>query len=228
MDPATKRLGLLATVLGSLLLVLIGVWTITGRHGGGVPLIAPPGGPMRVKPASPGGMQLSANEDLFSPSHGAVGAGKLAPPPETPDPQALTQPPTPPKPDSAPATVPAPVEANPPSPTPASPPVVASKPVAPAVTAKPPARTETAPATGHVAVQLAALPTEQAAKDQWALLQHRMPDLLHGRSLTISKTDLSGHTWWRLRTGGFADPNEAKGFCDKVRAKSEACDVLKP
>ncbi len=76
-------------------------------------------------------------------------------------------------------------------------------------------------------VQLGALPTEQAAKDQWSLLQRRLPDLLHGRQPVVSRTEISGHTWWRVRTGGFADPTAAKGFCDKVRAKGEGCDVLR-
>ena len=77
-------------------------------------------------------------------------------------------------------------------------------------------------------MQLASLPTEQAAKDQWALLQRRLPDLLHGREPALSKVDVGGHTWWRVRTGGFADPAEAKSFCDKIRAKGEGCDALKP
>jgi hypothetical protein len=219
MDPATKRLGLIAAGLGGALLVLMGAWSVTGHGSGRVPLIASPAGPMRVKPANPGGMQLSANEDLYSQAHSDIADGKLAPAPEVPDPQALRQPPR-----QEPA---APVPANPVGA--AVTPVVAplGKPAVAAIAAKPATHSEPAPVAGPMMVQLAALPTEQAAKDQWALLQHRLTELLRGRQPTVSKTEVGGHVWWRLRVGGFTDSAGAKGFCDKVRAKGEGCDVLK-
>jgi hypothetical protein len=223
MDPATKRLGLIAAALGSGLLAVVGAWTVAGHHGGAVPVIAPPSGPMRVKPADPGGMQLSANEALLSQAPTDSGNDKLAPSPEQPNPQALRPPPKQEVPTPLPSSAPAPTPATTPAPTPASTPVRATK----ASVAAPAAKAEVAPSSGRVLVQLGALPTEQAAKDQWLLLQHRLPDLLRGREPVLSKAELSGHTWWRIRTGGFVDPAAAKSFCDKIRAKGEGCDVLK-
>ncbi|MGH7155393.1 MAG: SPOR domain-containing protein [Acetobacteraceae bacterium] len=235
MDPATKRLALIAVVLGAALLTVVGAWSVIGHRPGGVPVIAPQAGPIRVKPTNPGGMQLAnTNADLFGGDHSSgTGDGKLAPPPEVPDPQALRTPPPAPArtPSAPPAAAKAPIAgtavplvqatANPrasSSPAPAA----AAKPAAKAANAHAPAA-----AGGPILVQLAALPTEQAAKDEWALLQHRMPDLLHGRRPAISRADVDGHTWWRLRTGGFGATADASGFCGKVKAKGGACDVIR-
>jgi cell division protein FtsN len=224
MDPATKRLAVIAVALGSALLAVVGAWSVIGHASNGVPVIAPPAGPMRVKPADAGGMQLSANEDLLSQGPMDTTDGKLAPPPETPDPQALRTPVQPaPAPVTTAAAPPQPITPVVPAPAAAGKPVATATPVAP----KPPTAAETAPSAGHMMVQLGALPTEQAAKDQWLLLQHRLPDLLHGRQPVVTRTEIGGHTWWRVRTGGFVDPAEAKGFCDRVRAKGEGCDVLR-
>jgi hypothetical protein len=96
------------------------------------------------------------------------------------------------------------------------------------VTVKPPvAVVETHPPTaGHPPmVQLAALTSEDAARHAWEQLSARMPDLLKGRQPSFSRTERDGHTFWRVRTAGFADIAQARGFCDHVRAKGGACSV---
>jgi hypothetical protein len=232
MDPATKRLALISAGLGSALLAVVGVWTVNGHRtaGSGVPVIEAPAGPIRVKPANPGGMQLAPGDEIFARgSGGDSGADKLAPPPETPDPQALRPPPksapAPPV-TLAPSVTPAPaattVPPAPPTATPAHVPLPAATPAAPAT------KPAVSPVLNPTMVQLAALPTEEAAKQQWVLLQHHLPDLLRGRDPAISKGEVEGRPWWRVRTGGFADPTAARGFCDQVRAKGGACDVVRP
>src|SRR6185312_3134160 len=111
LDPLTRRLALIACGVGGLLVVGIGGWTVLGHRSTTVPVVQAENGPIRVKPANPGGMQISgANEDILS-GGSTLGDGKLAPAPEAPNPQGLrTQ--LPPKP--APATMaalPAPVPA---------------------------------------------------------------------------------------------------------------------
>ena len=225
MDPDTKRLALIAAGLGSALLAVLGVWTVNGHRAGetsSVPVIEAPPGPMRVKPANPGGMQIAPGDEIFAQGAGGDnGTDKLAPPPETPDPQALRPPP---KPAPVPRTAPALAATTLPPAPPAAIPALASPAVAPAAPAAKPA---VSPAIDRTSVQLAALPTEEAARQQWALLQHRLPDLLRGRDPAISKVEVGGRAWWRVRTGGFADPAAARGFCDQVRAKGGACDVVR-
>jgi hypothetical protein len=97
MDPATRRLVFIAAGLGGALLVLIGAWSMSGGGGaaGGIPVIAPPAGPLRVKPANPGGMKVTgADQSIFDPSHNGrdADAGKPMPAPERPDLLALRGP----------------------------------------------------------------------------------------------------------------------------------------
>ncbi len=88
MDPATKRLAIFASVIGACLLGLLAAWAFTGHHRSGVPVIEAASGPVKTKPANPGGLQVAgANEAIMS----GEGDGKetVAPGPETPAPQAL-------------------------------------------------------------------------------------------------------------------------------------------
>jgi hypothetical protein len=89
-----------------------------------------------------------------------------------------------------------------------------------------PAQPAAAPAAaGHAEVQLGALPTEAAAHAEWLRLSHLMPGLLGRHTPLVSRAEVNGHTWWRLRTAGFPTATEAKDFCAQVRAKGGACAV---
>lgn len=224
MDPLTRRLAIIACGLGGLLVVAIGGWTMLNRHGGSVPVVQAASGPMRVKPANPGGMQVAgANEDILS-GDGPSGTDKLAPPPEVPDPQALRAPPK-----QSPAAV---ASAALPAPPPAIAAAQAPRPVTDRPLAAPDKHAaaaavaaHTVPAGKDTVVQLAALRSEAAARDEWQRLQHRMPDLLKDHHPAISKVDHDGETLWRVRTGGFGDVAQATAFCERVRSKGAGCAV---
>jgi hypothetical protein len=220
-DPGTRKLAIIAGSLGAALIVLVGGWSVLGHRSTGVPLIEADTSPLRVKPENPGGMSVSGSSDeiLSGDADGTV--GKLAPGSETPAPQDIKPP--------AMASAP---------PLTAAPPPVATAPVAPmtaAPAAKPPATAPAHVATadhaaahatgGKTMVQLAALPTEDAAKLEWDRLAKRMPDLLGSRKPAISKFDHDGKVWWRVRTGGFSDVAQATTFCEQLRAKGTGCSI---
>jgi len=90
---------------------------------------------------------------------------------------------------------------------------------------KPAAETPARAQGGRISVQLAAVQSQGAAQAEWVALQRRLPDLLGGRQAVFPKTERDGKTFWRVRTTGFSDVAEARGFCERVRAKGAACAV---
>ena len=239
MDPDTRRLMMFAGGLGGLLVILVAASALVGRHSNDIPVVMADSRPIREKPLKAGGMKIEgAENDVFSGLSDAADA-KLAPAAENPDTKAfraVEAPPAAPA-DIAPAPLAVVAKLPPPLPAQVSQPAQAAKqaviakpaPMAkPAQLAKPDApAAETHPAqSGHVAmVQLAALTSEEAAHTEWQLLSKRMPDLLHGRQPNYSRTERDGHTFWRVRTSGFADVAQARTFCEHVRAKAGACSV---
>jgi len=232
MDQGTKRLAIIAGGLGGALLLIVGVWTASGHHGGAVPVIEADARPMRVKPENPGGLQVAgANDEILSGDAGPQ-ADKLLPPPEVPAPQALKdQKPVPQttkeqKPAVASAALPPvqPVSLSPERPVPAPTAAVVPdrKPTAAAPEHKQAAAT---PAGKSTQVQLAAFTNEQAALTEWQRLSKRMPDILNGRQPAVLKAERDGHAIWRLRTGGFTDTAQATAFCERVRAKGAGCSI---
>jgi hypothetical protein len=98
----------------------------------------------------------------------------------------------------------------------------------PVPAARAPAATEPAispSAGGATQVQLAALTSEEQAMAEWARLSHKMPELFGVRHPAVTRTEHDGKTWFRLRTGGFADVAQATAFCQRVREKGAACAI---
>jgi hypothetical protein len=227
MDPDTRRLMMFAGGLGGLLVILVGASALVGRHTGEVPVVTADTRPIREKPVNPGGMKIDgAENDVFSGKSDNAEA-KLAPLSENPDTQALRTAASPPPPVVA---TPAPAAAviAPPPPVTRSAVAAVVPPVAKPAAVKPPAAVvETHPAASghHAMVQLAALSSEDAARNEWQQLTKRMPELLNGRQPSYSRTERDGHTFWRVRTTGFADAAQARTFCERIRAKGGACSV---
>lgn len=197
---------------GAAALLAVGVasWGLTGGEAPIPPVIEADPRPLRVKPENAGGLQVAGTEEQAANPAGGRRDG-LAPAAEAPAPLALRAQlqagrPLPDIPEPAPIII---APAPPVAPSPAAPPL--------------PVRS--APAPSGAAVQLAAVASEEVAKQEWQRLSKRMPDLLGDRAPVIQRLERDGRTIWRLRTGGFADTAEATSFCVRLRAKGLACTI---
>ena len=209
-DNSMRNLALGAVAIAAV--VMGGVYVLSGRHHAAVPVIEADSRPIRIKPTDPGGMQIANSDDATPTSAGGAEADQVLPPPEAPAPQMLQQqaqvaaaPPA--------AKVPEPPKSVAAAP-PAAPPVSVAKPAPPPPVVR-----------GHAEVQFAALDSEAAAKAAWVQLNHRLPELLAGRTAKVERAELDGKVFWRLRSGGFADVADATAFCARLRAKSAACTI---
>jgi cell division septation protein DedD len=230
LDPNTRRLALIAGGIGGALVLLVGAWSFTAHRHAGLPVVEAAKGPVRVKPENPGGMAVAGENDaILSGQDGDSAIGDktaIAPAPEVPEPQALkAQEQKAAAAAAPPAPAPAPVAA---APAPVAPAVAAVAPPEPKpAPARPAAVAKAAPApVGHgPAVQLAALGSEEAARTEWQRLAHKLPEMLGGRKPEVSRIEHDGKTFWRLRTGGFANVAAAESFCDKAKARGVGCAV---
>ena len=204
-DPDMRRMAIVAAVFGGGLALVVGAFSLTHHAHHGVPVIEAAVGPVRIKPADPGGMKVAGAEEISS------GAERLAPEPEKPALHALRA-------KSHPAAHPT-EQAE------------AAHPAAPVVAAAPPVEHASAtaplpvPEAHGTAVQLAAFETQQAAEQDWGKLSERMPGLLGGRRPEVERAEVAGHVVYRLRTGGFANLTAARDFCIKVQGKGGDCTV---
>lgn len=85
-DPATRRLAIVAGAIGVVLFSVIGGWSLLAHHPAGIPVIGPPPGPLKVRPANAGGLQVLGAEP---PPAADGGTETLGPPPEQADPARL-------------------------------------------------------------------------------------------------------------------------------------------
>ena len=233
MDPATRKLGLIALGVGGLVVLGVGIWSAAGHRNAVVPVIQADSRPVRVKPENPGGLQVSGSNDEIMSGDAGPASSRMAPPAETPEPKLLRarqqeQPVaqmaslgTAVPPAAGPSAAGHAAELHPP---------ISGLPEKRAVVTQPPAggpspaSSQAGTAKGTL-VQFAALSSEAAARAEWTQLNKRIPDLLGGRQPSFSRTERDGKVFWRVRTGGFADMAQATSFCGLARAKGTACSI---
>ena len=225
----TKRLGLI--VLGIVGLLVVGVLARTfmvarapataTRDATGTPVIAAASAPVKVAPATPGGLQVpGADQDVLAGAGAGAAKGQLAPGPEAPAPDKIANAPPPVK---APPVVQRPVVAA------ISPPPVVTKSSLGEARGEPPLPRPVARVpfgSGAQQVQLGALASEADARTEWRRLKAKLPTVLRGHSMRITAVVLNGRTLYRLRTGGFADRADARRFCTEVRDQGGHCGVF--
>ena len=233
LDPDMRRMAIVAAGLGGALFLVVGTMSLMHRGHHVVPVIEAMSGPVRIKPADPGGMKVMGADDA------APGAEKLAPEAERPQIATLR------------ARVKAAhgAEAHAPIETKvtetkvtetkvtdtkvaeAKPTVIAQTPApqkaaamvaAPAFTAAPQAG-EAKPS--GIAVQLAAFDSPSAAEQDWGHLAVKMPELLAMKKPDVIRAQLAGRPVWRLRTGSFPTLADAANFCNRMRSHGGDCSI---
>jgi hypothetical protein len=210
LDPDLRRMALVAAGIGGALVLAIAGSSLLHRTHHTVPVIEAIAGPVRIKPADPGGMKVMGADDA------APGAEKLAPAAERPQIAALRA-----RVKAAKATK---TSAEDTKIAAARPPVVVASPPPQKASVVTPVPSEpNAPSV--TSVQLAAFDSAERAEQDWGRLAEKMPDLLGKRRPEVERADLHGRPVYRLRTGGFANLAQATEFCAKVRAHGADCSV---
>ena len=211
-DPDMRRMAIIAAGLGGALFLVVATMSMFHRTHHGVPVIEALSGPVRVKPADPGGMKVMGADDA------APGAEKLAPEAERPQIAALHAKVKAAKGAEVKAATEAVTEAG------AKPAAIVETPApqkaaammsAPAVAIKP----------SGVAVQLAAFDSADAAEKDWGHLAVKMPELLSMQRPDVIRAQLAGRPVWRLRTGNFATLADAATFCNRLRSHGSDCSI---
>lgn len=81
---------------------------------------------------------------------------------------------------------------------------------------------------GAFQVQIMAVRSEDAARKEWGRLQSDAPTLYTNAKLNIQRADLGAKgVFYRLRVGSFDTRENAKGFCNDVKATGRDCIVVK-
>jgi hypothetical protein len=224
-----------------------------------VPVIHSDAGPVKEVPTNPGGMVVPGRDSalLNRDNNKAPKVEQLLPEPEQVMPRPVAVPKAPPPqaavamPSPAPADIGAPVPAPPtiaaapppaaplaPTPSPTLPaivaPVAAPPPPAIASAAPPPAVVApSAPAQARASsgyrLQLGALRSEDAAKQEWLHLQKAQPDLLGKLGVSIVRADLGDKgVYYRIQAGPVSDAAEAAQSCATLKSRNVGCILVKP
>ena len=199
-----------------------------------VPEIHPDTAPVKVIPANPGGMQVPDQDSVLLNREGKSPPEVLLPPPEAVKQRPIAA--TPPAPPPPPPAPPAPAVTAAPAPAPPSTPALqvttataaASPPAAivPQAKASPPPASATA---GGYRLQLGALGSEDAAKQEWLKLQKQQSDVLGKLALSVSRVDLGAKgTYYRIQAGPIADATQATQSCATLKSRNVGCILVKP
>lgn len=222
-------------------------------------------GPIKVRPASPGGLDVPNRDKLvyerLEKKVPSVKTETLLPRPELPLPppvkssapvvppsietaagtptNSTTPPPTLPPVKASPTEkvtqkpLPRIIEASKPPPPPPPPPRAETNPpptslAAPKVAVLAP-KSASKSADGGFHIQIAAVRTEKAARDEWGRLKKRYQPLLGKLSLTIVKADLGSRgVFYRLRAGPISNRGAATNICGELTKQKVGCLVVSP
>jgi hypothetical protein len=231
---------------------------LLNRAGDQLPVIRAAEGPVKVRPKTPGGMDIPDRDKLV---YGRMKGGvaeplveRLLPPPEIPKPPVVLA--------AKPDTVPAPsvvqsvakksklrpkqqnlkpnkvesVKVLAPKKNKA-PAVTVNKDMSPKVVVAPvpPPVAMPSPSASSIfgiayQIQIAAVRTPERATSEWARLKSKHGDLLGGYSLNVVRADLGATKgiFYRLRAGPIAWEDVAKVLCDNLSKRKVSCLIVRP
>lgn len=193
-----------------------------------VPLLRADSQPTRHRPDNPGGMDIPGQGTMvLDGGHGGPKAEQLLPLPEAPLPRPAAVDDSPP-PVAPPATeaAPAPVIAAAP---PVAPPAIqreAQPPPAPIVAAAPPP--PAAEGKGY-RLQIAAVRSPEAARQEWERLKRLHGDVLGALGYAAERVDLGERgIFYRIQAGPIADAAKAKRECGELKRRGVGCILVRP
>ncbi len=232
---AGRRRSLLASALVILVMAAFagGLWLAyrgEGRHGESVPLIRAPKTPLRVRPASPGGLRVrDQNMLIFGEKKPKI--ERLLPAPEEPLPRPSAPAAAAPAPSgSSPAlpAAPVPVPAAPLLAAPAQTPKTVPAPQKAAVQTPSPTPTPGRTEPAATRIQLGSLKNEAAARAEWERLKRADPQLLGPLSAVFPRISLAGKgVFYRIEAGPFASPSQALRVCGELKRRAIGCLLVR-
>ena len=96
------------------------------------------------------------------------------------------------------------------------------------VVSKPVAKTAEKPVAGQWNVQLTSTSSETAAKKEWINLSTKYSSILKGLNHTVSRAEVAGKTYYRLRITGLESSAVATEICNKLKAQNyQSCYATK-
>lgn len=183
--------------------------------------------PAVVEPAQPLPSQSVAERPVATPQHAPQAAPQAVPQGTPPVPSAA---PTPQPPQDSPTQAPAQAQQAAPAPQPTAEPKPAPAPAqSQAQTPAQPQASIAAVSGGAFKVQLAAVRSDEAARQEWNRLRSRYKEELGALSLTIQRVDLgAGKGVYHRIQAGPLDEAAADRACAALKAKNQACLVVRP
>jgi cell division septation protein DedD len=195
-----------------------------------VPLLRADTQTTRHRPDNPGGMEIPGQGTMvLDGGHGGPKAEQLLPPPEAPLPRPAAVDDSPPP--ATPAAPPAVATAVPPPVTPPAAPREAQPPPpapAPVIAAAPPPAPPAAEDKRY-RLQLAAVRSPEAARQEWERLKRLHGDVLGALDYAAERVDLGERgIFYRVQAGPIADAAKAEQECAELKRRGVGCILVKP
>jgi septal ring-binding cell division protein DamX len=224
-------------------LFLVYDWYASGTAGKEIPMLRAADSPVKVKPESPGGLEVPYQDQLVLNQEGSGTEDEpvvehLLPPPEAPqppavEPEAMEPAETPAQPEPEVTDTISPQLPTFEAPAPDSRDLIEAPAPRVETMGEAPAEPKTvvaglqAPAKGSYVVQLGSFTSRAATERAWQQYQKAHPQLLSNMALFIQEAVVNGRTYYRVQSGSFPNRATAMDLCAQLKAERQDCLVVK-